>query len=167
MSEAGGADGDGRVSGRLADLSMATREERTAIWSLMASAGPVFPIPGGWMVTDPDGVDYIHRNPDLFSSVGVMDGGELPIRYVPASVDPPEQRRYRKLLDPLLAPRVINAMEDELRLQVRELVSSFAESGSCDADRRSGHPVPDHGVPVGLRAAARRSATSCAAGWRR
>ena len=33
--------------------------------------------PHGWMVTDPEGVNYIHRNPDLFSSVGVMDGGEL------------------------------------------------------------------------------------------
>ena len=37
----------------LADLSMARQEERTAIWTAMASAGPVFEIPGGtWMVTE-------------------------------------------------------------------------------------------------------------------
>ena len=147
MGEASDTDataGNGGGGSSLADLSMATAEERTAIWSLMASAGPVFPLPGGagWMVTDPEGVQFIHRNPELFSSVGVMDGGELPIVYVPASVDPPEQRRYRKLLDPLLAPRVINAMEDELRVQVRQLVSSFAGGGGCDAIADLAIPYP-------------------------
>jgi cytochrome P450 len=142
-ADAGTVPDESSAATSLADLSMATQEDRTAIWTLMAAAGPVFQIPGGtWMVTDPEGVQYIHRNPDLFSSVGVMDGGELPIRYVPASVDPPEQRRYRKVLDPLLAPRVINALEEELRVQVRDLVSGFAGRAGCDAVTELGIPYP-------------------------
>jgi len=131
------------MAASLADLSMATQEERTAIWTLMASAGPVFQIPGGtWMVTDPAGVQYIHRNPDLFSSVGIMGAGELPIRYVPSAVDPPEHKRFRRVLDPMLAPRVVNAMEDDLRVQVRDLVSAFAGRGSCDAVKELAVPYP-------------------------
>ncbi|MEY2570149.1 MAG: hypothetical protein QOE63_499, partial [Acidimicrobiaceae bacterium] len=37
-----------------------------------------------------------------------------------------------KVLDPMLAPRVINEMEDELRRQVGELIDAFADKGSCD-----------------------------------
>jgi cytochrome P450 len=134
---------DAPMSASLADLSMATQEERTAVWMLMANAGPVFQIPGGaWMVTSPEGVQYIHRNPELFSSVGLMGAGELPIQYVPSAVDPPEHRRYRRILDPMLAPRVINAMEDDLRGQVRDLVSAFAGRGSCDAVAELAIPYP-------------------------
>jgi cytochrome P450 len=154
----GSAPEEASMAGSLADLSMATQEDRTAIWALMAGAGPVFQIPGGtWMVTDPQAVQYIHRNPDLFSSVGLMGEGELPIRYVPSAIDPPEHKRFRRILDPMLAPRVINAMEDELRLQVRELVSAFASRGSCDAVKELAVPYPTSvflsvfGLPVADR----------------
>jgi cytochrome P450 len=157
-TDVGSAPEEASMAGSLADLSMATQEDRTAIWALMAGAGPVFQIPGGtWMVTDPQAVQYIHRNPDLFSSVGLMGEGELPIRYVPSAIDPPEHKRFRRILDPMLAPRVINAMEDELRLQVRELVSAFASRGSCDAVKELAVPYPTSvflsvfGLPVADR----------------
>jgi cytochrome P450 len=51
---------------------------------------------------------------------------------IPIAVDPPEHIRYRRALDPMLAPRVINAMEDELRRQVRDLVDAFVDRGECD-----------------------------------
>ena len=127
----------------LADLPMARQEDRTAIWTAMAAAGPVFELPdGGWMITDAEGVRYVHRNPDLFSSTGVMGQSELPITYAPSAVDPPEHHRYRRILDPMLAPRVINAMEDQLRSQVRDLVSAFAPRGSCDAVAELAVPYP-------------------------
>jgi cytochrome P450 len=142
----------------MATMSMAKREERTAVWEAMASAGPVFQVPGGpWMLTSPEAVQYVHRNPDLFSSEGLLELHDLPIKYVPSAVDPPDHHRYRHILDPMLAPRVVNAMEDELRAQVRELISSFASRGSCDAVQELAVPYPTSvflsvfGLPVSDR----------------
>ena len=63
-----------------------------------------------------------------------MDGvhGELPVRTIPSAIDPPEHRRFRRQLDPMFAPRVVAAIDDELRRQVRELVAGFAGTGRCD-----------------------------------
>ena len=36
-------------------------------------------------------------------------------------------------LDPMLAPRVINTMQDELRRQLAVLIEAFSGNGSCDA----------------------------------
>jgi cytochrome P450 len=35
----------------------------------------------------------------------------------------------------MLAPRVVNAMEDDLRVQIRDLVAAFAGNGECDVVR--------------------------------
>jgi cytochrome P450 len=136
------AQDDGSMSA-MAAMSMARQEERTAVWELLRSAGPVFQVPNGpWFLTSPEAVQYAHRNPDLFSSAGMLTIHDLPIVYTPSAVDPPDHHRYRHILDPLLAPRVINAMEDDLRSQVRDLVSSFASRGSCDAVEELAVPYP-------------------------
>jgi cytochrome P450 len=77
-------------------------------------------------------VRFAHRNPEIFSSAKAFGGAGLPVPLIPVAVDPPDHLKYRRILDPMLAPRVINAMEDELRAQVRELVEAFASTGSCD-----------------------------------
>jgi cytochrome P450 len=46
------------------------------------------------------------------------------------------------MLDPMFAPRVVDAMTDELRVQVRTLVSAFAGKGSCDAVAELALPYP-------------------------
>jgi len=128
---------------QMAKLSMAHQEERTAVWQALRARGPVYEGPGGmWMLTSPEAVQYAHRNPKLFSSTGLMELHDLPIEYVPSAIDPPEHHRYRHILDPMLAPRVVNAMEDELRAQVRALVSSFAGRGECDAIEELAVPYP-------------------------
>lgn len=122
---------------RLSQLPMATQEQRAAVWRAVAETGDVFQGPGGlWMLTSAEAVHYAHRNPDLFSSTILQTvARDLPVRTVPGCIDPPEHVKFRRVLDPMLAPRVVNAMEDELRVQVRELVTRFAGRGSCDAMR--------------------------------
>jgi cytochrome P450 len=127
----------------MAAMSMARQEERTAVWQALASAGPVFQVPNGpWFLTSPEAVQYAHRNPELFSSANLMTLHDLPIVYTPSAIDPPEHHRYRHILDPLLAPRIVKAMEDDLRSQVRELISAFAGRGSCDAMAELAVPYP-------------------------
>ncbi|WP_175611334.1 cytochrome P450 [Mycobacterium sp. SP-6446] len=46
--------------------------------------------------------------------------------------DPPDHARYRKILDPLLSPKVVAALEDSLRAQAAALIDDFVGSGECD-----------------------------------
>jgi cytochrome P450 len=99
----------------------------------VADHGDVFRSQDGtWVLASAEAVEFAHRNPALFSSEGVFASG-LPVPAVPVGVDPPVHVKYRRILDPMFAPRVINALEDELRAQVRDLVLAFAGKGHCDA----------------------------------
>lgn len=107
--------------------------DRTAGWAYINSHGPVaLAEDGAYYLTTAEAVQFAHRRPDIFQSGPAFESLGSPIPLVPLAIDPPNHSRYRKILDPMLAPRVINAMEDSLRLQVRELIEVFAGNGSCD-----------------------------------
>jgi cytochrome P450 len=113
---------------------MATPEGRTGVWRGMRDRGAVYQLPDGrWMLTSAEAVEFACRHPECFSSTALEAiHTELPVRTVPTAIDPPEHRGFRRLLDPMFAPRVVNAIDDELRRQVRELVAAVAPAGRCD-----------------------------------
>jgi cytochrome P450 len=116
----------------LADAPMA--HDRSTGWQWVRAMGDVFPTPDGqWFLTSTEAVDFALRHPDLFSSAKAFDGLGSPVPLIPLAVDPPDHKRFRRILDPMLAPRVINELEDPLRAQVRELIAAFSVRGSCDA----------------------------------
>jgi len=107
--------------------------DRTAGWAYVRDGGDVYQgADGVWMLTSADAVQFAHRNPEIFTSGPAFDSLGSPVPLVPLAIDPPNHLRFRKVLDPMLAPRVINAMEDQLRVQIRELIEAFAANGSCD-----------------------------------
>jgi cytochrome P450 len=107
--------------------------DRTEGCRFVRSFGDVFESEDGtWVLASAEAVEFAHRNPGLFSSDGVFASG-LQVPAVPVGVDPPAHVKYRRILDPMFSPRIINGLEDELRAQVRELVLAFAPKGRCDA----------------------------------
>jgi cytochrome P450 len=116
---------------RLEDAPMS--RDRTAGWAYVRRFGEVFEAEGAWYLTSAEAVQYAQQHPELFSSARAFDSLGSPLPLIPIAMDPPDHVRYRRVLDPMLAPRVVNAMELELRRQLGVLVDSFAERGSCDA----------------------------------
>lgn len=114
----------------LADAPMAG--DRNLGWDFVSSGGAVFENGGAWYLTSLEAVQFAHRHPELFCSGGVQGLLGAPVPLVPLTIDPPDHLKFRKVLDPLFAPRVINRMEDQLRTQARELITAFAERGECD-----------------------------------
>ncbi len=51
---------------------------------------------------------------------------------IPIFRDPPESKEWRKLLDPLVSPRAVKAMEPMIDKLITELVDKFIEKGSAD-----------------------------------
>jgi len=107
--------------------------DRTAGWAAFLEQGEVFQSADGlWFVTSPTMIRAATSQPLIFSSVGSTAQLQAPVPLIPVEFDPPEHKRFRRILDPMLAPRVVDAMVDSLRGQARELIEKFAHRGHCD-----------------------------------
>jgi cytochrome P450 len=108
-------------------------KDRTQGFRFISDAGEVFQAADGtWLLTSPDAVRFAHRHPEIFSSAQAFVSAGIPVPLIPVAIDPPEHVKYRRVLDPMLAPRVIDAMEDDLLSQICELIAAFATNGTCD-----------------------------------
>ena len=61
---------------------------------------------------------------------------------IPLQVDPPEHSRYRKMLDPLFAPRRMAEREPELTVLANDLIDGFIARGQCDFSTEFAVPFP-------------------------
>jgi cytochrome P450 len=116
--------------------------DRTAGWNYFKEHGDVFESDGSWYLTSLEAVRYAHRHPELFSSARAFDTLGSPVPLVPIATDPPDHARFRRALDPLVAPRVIRGLEDELRCQVGEIIDAFVGRGSCEIVEELAKPYP-------------------------
>ena len=96
------------------------------------------------VVTRHEDVEYVLRNPQLFSSqFGEGMGGignELPL--IPLQIDPPEHKKYRVLLDPYFAPREMAKLEAEVAALANGLIDGLADRGECDFTEDFAVPFP-------------------------
>jgi cytochrome P450 len=106
-------------------------EARDDAWHQM-DEHPVVEVEDGYAATHRDVVELILKNPSVFSSKRAFDVLASPVPLVPIAFDPPEQARYRRILQPFFSPRVIKPLEPDLRRQVVELIEPIARRGECD-----------------------------------
>ncbi len=99
-------------------------------------------VPGAVQTTNRAALDSALRNAEIYSSgmEGAPLGVERPL--IPLQIDPPEHRKYRKLLDPLFAPKQMATLEPQISTQVNELIDTFEDRGSCDFTNEFAIPLP-------------------------
>jgi cytochrome P450 len=86
------------------------------------------------------------RNPAFVSTdpstgAGFGMGSREPL--IPLHVDGDRHRRFRKLLDPLLAPKRVAPMETSVRALADELVDAFVADGHVEFHAAFALPLPD------------------------
>src|SRR5690242_10884150 len=75
--------------------------------------------------------DHVLRHHELFSSrVDMKLGNVRPL--IPLNVDPPQHSKYRKLLDPLFAPKRMDEQEEDITRRVNALIDGFVDNGECN-----------------------------------
>ena len=75
--------------------------------------------------------EFVLRNHQLFSSAVEMNLGNVrPL--IPLNVDPPNHSKYRKLLDPLFAPRRMDEQEEDITRRVNGFIDAFIDRGECN-----------------------------------
>jgi len=82
------------------------------------------------------------RDAETFSSDmdAVPLGNDRPL--IPLQIDPPDHLKFRKILDPLFAPRAVARLEPEVRRLTNELVDAFIEDGTVDLSEALAVPLP-------------------------
>jgi len=105
--------------------------------------------PGFWVVTRYDDVVAINRNAKAYSS-DQRRGGVVGLEQVPPNakgnpfadtenapalmltMDPPEHTRYRKLVNKGFTPRMINALEAQIRATTQRIIDEAVAKGDVD-----------------------------------
>jgi cytochrome P450 len=129
-------------SANLATIDLATSDDPRAM-AQMLRAEPVFTITDDMLaLTRRSDIEAALRNPGVFSSAGeaINLGNIRPL--IPLQIDPPKHVKYRRILDPLFAPRHMAALEGEVVALVGDLLDEFAASGRCDLHEQFAVPLP-------------------------
>jgi cytochrome P450 len=82
------------------------------------------------------------RDPDLFSSSTSAHDLKAKRPLIPLQIDPPDHRKYRKLLDPLFAPARMKLLEESTSGLVNDLIDGFADQEEIDFARQFSTPFP-------------------------
>jgi cytochrome P450 len=97
----------------------------------LAAGGIVSPVEGMNMTFSRELTEFVLRNHELFSSRVEMNlGNTRPL--IPLNVDPPDHSKYRKLMDPLFAPRQMDVQEADITRRVNGFMDAFADRGECN-----------------------------------
>jgi len=104
---------------------------------------PVMSVEGtGVVLTRKAEIDEVFRHPEIFSSNA--DAVDLKNRrpMIPLQIDPPEHKKYRKLLDPIFAPRQMALIEGSVTETVNGLIDGFIDKGEIDFATEFSIPFP-------------------------
>ena len=104
---------------------------------------PVMPVDGvGVVVSRRAEVDEVFRDPGTFTSN--MDAVDLknarPL--IPLQIDPPEHKKYRKILDPIFAPREMALIAEPVAQLANDLIDGFIDRDDVDFAREFSIPFP-------------------------
>jgi cytochrome P450 len=117
------------------------KEPQPGYLDMIGRGGYVEMAPGMAISFDRATTEHVLRNHQLFSSRVEMGLGNVrPL--IPLNVDPPLHAKYRKLLDPLFAPRRMDAQEDDIARRVDTLVDGFIERGECNFTEEFAEVLP-------------------------
>lgn len=98
---------------------------------------------GGALISRYEDVIQALRNPERFSSameLQVQLGTERPM--IPQQVDPPQQTKFRKILDPRFSKKRMLEIEPPVRAHAHALIDAFEARGHCEFNQEFAVPLP-------------------------
>lgn len=90
---------------------------------------------GHWIALSGEISDVVMSESDRFSNNTVLvpkeTAGEA-YRLIPLSLDPPEHRPFRNLLNENLSPKAVKGLDEEITALTAQLIEGFKPRGECD-----------------------------------
>jgi cytochrome P450 len=101
---------------------------------------------GFWTVTRFNEAATVLQDASLFSNRASgsvrQDSVKLPL--IPMTIDPPEQREFRRLLNPHFTPAAMAVHEPAIQRVCIRLIDAFIERGRCDFVAEFAAPLPEN-----------------------
>lgn len=119
-----------------------TRRPQDA-FAQMRAVAPAMRIEGsGVVVTTRAAMTEVFRHPEIYSSQMPAGhfGNARPL--IPIEVDPPAQRKFRKILDPLFTPKHLEHLAGPIEALVNDLIDGLIDEPEIDFARRFSVPFP-------------------------
>lgn len=112
------------------------------IYKVMREACPVLRVDGNVVLMRREDIDNALRHPEVFSSnMSAIELGNIrPL--IPLQIDPPNHVKYRRILDPLFAPKRMALLDSTVAALVNELIDDFIAQGECDFAEEFAVPLP-------------------------
>lgn len=98
---------------------------------------------GAPVISRYDDVMWALRHPEIFSSAMDLQlalGTERPM--IPQQIDPPDQTRYRRLLDPHFSRRKMEELIPPIRVEANGLIDRFEQHGGVEFNEEFAVPLP-------------------------
>jgi cytochrome P450 len=98
-----------------------------------------------WLLIKYEDVFFVLRHPEIFTTAGATPFPRDPNDYfymIPLEIDPPHHRKYRAMIDPMVSPRTVAAMESSIRALANQLIDRFIDKGGCEFTTDFGRPLP-------------------------
>tara|TARA_R110000868_G_scaffold88889_5_gene247685 strand:- start:424 stop:1698 length:1275 start_codon:yes stop_codon:yes gene_type:complete len=127
----------------LKDPDLYLRNEHQDVFKNLRATNPVYWNPeadaaGFWALTRYDDIEFVSKNPKLFSSAKengghrIFNENEIDENNTEASMislDPPQHAAYRRMVTPGFVPKRISGMEERIRARVTRLLDRLEERG--------------------------------------
>ena len=116
--------------------------------------------PSAWMLTKYDDACFVLTHPKIFTTQGATPFPRDPNDYfymIPLEIDPPHHRKYRGIIDPMLARTTVGGLQDSIRQLANRLIDQFIDKDGCEFTTDFGRPLPVSvfldlmGLPQGMR----------------
>jgi cytochrome P450 len=111
------------------------RDAMPAVEFVDSPAGPM------GLITHRRDIEEAFRHPEVFASTEAVDLSNVrPL--IPLNVDPPDHKKYRKILDPIFAPRAMAALEQPVSELANHLMDGFEGQEEIDFGPAFSVPLP-------------------------
>ena len=99
---------------------------------------------GFWVVSGYEEALQVAQDWEVYSSAHglAVTGRKGVVRNLPVEADPPEQRLYKRLVNPHFTPAAVARWEQATRDLVNRLIDDFVEDGECEFMDGFARPLP-------------------------
>ncbi|GAB2831880.1 cytochrome P450 [Actinocorallia aurea] len=99
---------------------------------------------GFWVVSGYEEALAVAQDWEVYSSAHGLGIPRAPlvVRNLPVQADPPEQRIFKRLINPFFTPAAVAPWEAATRALADRLIDSFVESGRCEFMNEFARPFP-------------------------
>jgi len=97
----------------------------------MAEQNAFLEVEGLGLTFSKENTDFVLRHHELFTSNIQMNLGNVrPL--IPLNVDPPDHSNFRRLLDPIFAPKRMDEQEADIAQRANGFIDAFIDRGECN-----------------------------------